>query len=380
MAAPVPKIFQPTQVGTTNLQHRVVLAPMKRTRADERNVLGELGLEYYKQRTSTPGTLAITEGTFIALHAGGCANVPGIWSDEQIAAWKSVRRYPPSLTFIEVVSLQITNAVHANGSFIYLQLWVLGRVAEGDVLRKAGGYEVVAPSPIALEGCETPRALTVAEIKEYVQLYATAAENAVLKAGFDGVEVLAAGGYLLAQFLQPASNTRTDEYGGSVENRLRFVLEVTDAVVKAVGANKVGIRISPYLKVQGMGMPDPIPTYTKLVTSIRDSYPDFAYLHVLEITDIVGTVTRPSTKFLRDIWGDRPYIANGAYERDTAIEVVEKEGGLVAFGRYFISNPDLPRRLKENIELALNDPKTWWAQGAEGYTDYPFAMEVKPGV
>ncbi|KAH9062618.1 hypothetical protein EDB83DRAFT_2552082 [Lactarius deliciosus] len=373
MAALVPKPFQPIQVGTTNLQHRVVLAPMKRTRADERHVLGELGLEYYKQRTSTPGTLAITEGTCIALHACGCANVPGIWSDEQIAAWRL-----------------ITDAVHANGSFIYLQLWVLGRAADGDVLRKAGGYEVVAPSAIALEGHETPRALTVAEIKEYVRLYATAAENAVLKAGFDGVEIQTTGGYFLDQFIQPVSNTRTDEYGGSVENRLRIVLEIMEAVVKAVGANKVGLRISPYLKIQGMGMPDPIPTYTKLVTSIRDSYPDFAYLHVIEITDLVGTVTRPPTKFLRDIWGSRTYITNGGYERDTAIEVVEKEGGLVSFGRYFISNvgvapltrrsPDLPRRLKENIELALDDPKTWWAQGAEGYTDYPFATEVKPGV
>ncbi|KAH9036292.1 FMN-linked oxidoreductase [Lactarius hengduanensis] len=279
MASPVPKLFQSIQVGTANLQHRVVLAPMKRARADGRNVLGELGLEYYKQRTSTPGTLVISEGTFLALHAGGAAN--------------------------------ITDTVHANGSSIYLQLWVLGRVAEGDVLRKAGGYEVVAPSAIALEGHETPRPLTVAEIKEYVQLYASAAENAVLKAGFDGVEVQVTSGYLLDQFLQPVTNTRTDEYGGSLENHLRFVLEVTDTVVKAVGANKVGLRISPYLTIQGMGVPDPIPTYTKLVTSIRDSYPDFAYLHVIKITHIVGPVTRPSTKFLRDIWGDRPYIANG---------------------------------------------------------------------
>ncbi|KAH8982224.1 FMN-linked oxidoreductase [Lactarius akahatsu] len=338
MATPVPKLFQSIQVGTTNLQHRVVLAPMKRARADERHVLGELGLEYYKQRTSTSGTLAISEGTCIVLHACGCTNVPGIWSDEQIAAWKL-----------------ITDAVHANGSFIYLQLWVLGRAAEGDVLRKAGGYEVIALSAIALEGRETPRALT---------FYVTAAENAVLKAGFDGVEIQTTGGYFLDQFIQPVTNTRTDEYGGSLENRLRFVLEITDAMVKAIGANKVGIRISPYLKIQGMGMPDPIPTYTKLVASTRDSYHDLA----------------PSTKFLRDIWGNRPYITNGSYERDTAIEVVEKEGGLVSFGRYFISNPDLPRRLKENIELALDDPKTWWAQGAEGYTDYPFATEVKPEV
>ncbi|KAI9432671.1 FMN-linked oxidoreductase [Lactarius indigo] len=363
MAAPVPKLFQPIQVGTANLQHRVVFAPMKRSRADDRYVHGALGLEYYKQRTSTPGTLVITEGTFIALHAGGFTNIPGIWSDEQIAGWKA-----------------ITDAVHANGSFIYLQLWVLGRIANADVLRKAGGYEVVAPSAIPLEGHDMPRPLTVAEIKEYVKLYATAAENAVLKAGFDGVEIQSVGGYLPDQFIQTVTNTRTDEYGGSIENRLRFILEVTDAVVKAVGANKVGIRIGPHLMEHGMGKPDPIPAYAELVKRIRDSYPDFAYLHVVELTNIIitssGTMTRPSTKFLRDIWGDRPYIANGNYDRETAIEVVEKEGGLVSFGRYFISNPDLPRRLKENIELAQDDPKTWWTQGAEGYIDYPFATEV----
>ena len=141
--------------------------------------------------------------------------------------------------------------MHANGSFIFLQLWALGRVAEGDVLRKAGNYSVVGPSAIATEGHETPRALTVEEIKEYVKLYATAAENAVLKAGFDGVEIHSASGYLPDQFLQTTSNQRIDEYGGSVENRLRFVLEVTDAMVKAVGANRVGIRLSPFLTMNG---------------------------------------------------------------------------------------------------------------------------------
>ncbi|KAI9432674.1 hypothetical protein H4582DRAFT_2061507 [Lactarius indigo] len=366
MAAPVPKLFQPIQVGNLNLQHRVVMAAVKRARADDRYVPGALGLEYYKQRTSTPGTLAITEGTFIALHAGGAANVPGIWNDEQIAGWKA-----------------ITDAVHANGSFIYVQLWALGRAAEGDVLRKAGGFEVVAPSAIPLEGHETPRPLTIPEIKEYVQLYATAAENAVLKAGFDGVEVIAAGGFLPDQFLQTITNTRTDEYGGSIENRLRFVLEVTDAVVKVVGEKRVGFRVGPYLTLQGMGMPDPIPTYTELVTRVRDTYPDLAYLHVIEITNMVRTFgqteTKQPTKFLRDIWGKRPYIANGSYERDTAIEAVEKEGGLVSFGRYFISNVGVnylipsQRTLIENIVLALGDPKTWGTHGAEGYIDYPFA-------
>ena len=140
---------------------------------------------------------------------------------------------------------------HANGSFIYLQLWVLGRVAEGDVLRKSGDFSVVGPSAIALEGHETPRALTVEEIKEYVRLHATAAENAVMKAEFDGVEIHAANGYLPDQFLQTNANARTDEYGGAVENRVRFVLEVTDAVVRAVGANRVGIRLSPFLTMLG---------------------------------------------------------------------------------------------------------------------------------
>jgi NADPH2 dehydrogenase len=141
--------------------------------------------------------------------------------------------------------------VHANGSYIFAQLGALGRVAEGDVLRKAGNYSVVGPSAAAMEGYETPQPLTIEEIKEYVKMFAAAAENAVLKAGFDGVEIHAASGFLLDQFLQPASNQRTDEYGGSVENRLRFVLEVIDAVVKAVGANRVGIRISPYSTMNG---------------------------------------------------------------------------------------------------------------------------------
>lgn len=143
------------------------------------------------------------------------------------------------------------DAVHANGSHIFAQLWALGRAAEGEVLRKAGNYSVVGPSAVAMEGYEMPRALTIEEIKEYIKFYTTAAENAVLKAGFDGVEIHAASGFLLDQFIQPISNQRTDEYGGSVENRLRFVLEVIDAVVKVVGANRVGIRISPYLTMNG---------------------------------------------------------------------------------------------------------------------------------
>lgn len=358
MGSTVQKLFQPVRVGTANLQHRVVLAPMTRCRANAQHVHGELALEYYKQRTTTAGTLAITEATFIAARAGGYDNIPGIWSDEQIAAWK-----------------KITDAVHENKSYIYLQLWSLGRVAYPAILEKEGGYPLVAPSAIPMKGHETPRALTVEEIKEYVQLHATAAENAVLKAGFDGVEIHAANGYLPDQFLQTNTNTRTDEYGGSIENRTRFVLEIADAVVKAVGAERTGIRLSPWSTYQGMRMSDPIPTFAEVVTRIRDKHPNFAYIHVLDPP--ASEQSGASNEVLREIWGERAYIANTDFERTTAIETVEKKGGLISFARHFLANPDLPLRLKENIELASPKRDTFYTQGTEGYTDYAFAAEVK---
>ncbi len=280
-ASSIPKLFQPIRVGTANLQHRVVMAPMARFRADAQHVHGPLALEYYKQRTSVPGTLAITEGTIIAAQAGGYMKVPGIWSEEQISGWSKVRSSSLSLStspigraqFLNGINhralllvWQIVDAVHRNGSFIFLQLMALGRTASPDVLRE-GGYPLVAPSPIPLPATKSkkntsrpssspppppvPRALTVEEIEKYVQLYATAARNAVLGAGFDGVEIHAANGYLPDQFLQSNSNQRSDSYGGSVQNRLRFALEVTEAIVSAVGANKVGIRLSPWTTYQG---------------------------------------------------------------------------------------------------------------------------------
>jgi len=216
-----------------------------------------------------------------------------------------------------------------------------------------------------------------------VQLFGVAAQNAVHKAGFDGVEIHAANGYLPDQFLQTNTNERTDEYGGpEVHNRVRFALEVTDAVVNAVGADRVGIRISPWSTYQGMRMPDPVPTFTELVTRIRDNYPDFAYLHVIESIDATksssDTAGGESNQFLRDIWGDRVYITNSGYNRDTAIEAVERSGGLISFARQFISNPDLPRRLKENLQLTPYDHTTFYGHGPEGYIDYPFP-EVSAG-
>ncbi|KAH8996169.1 putative NADPH2 dehydrogenase chain OYE2 [Lactarius hatsudake] len=372
MSSSVSALFQPLRVGTTNLQHRVVMAPLTRLRANKDHVHGELAKTYYAQRSSVPGTLIISEATFIAPQAAGYANVPGIWNSAQISGWKS-----------------ITDAVHANGSYIFLQLWVLGRTADPAILRQEGGFDVVAPSPIPLSGHSgeggpvAPRALTTTEIKEYAQLYSKAASNAV-EAGFDGVEVHAANGYLLDQFLQTVSNERTDEYGGSVDNRVRFPLEAINAVVEAIGAERTAVRISPWSKFQDMGMKDPLPTFTTFIERIRDAHPDLAYIHVVEprVDGIIdGDVTdenrAQSNEALRKIWGDRPYIAAGGMDGAAAINTVEKYGGLVAFGRHFIANPDLPLRLKEGHSLTPYNRDTFYTtEAAAGYIDYPFSKNV----
>jgi len=360
----VSSLFQPLRVGTIDLQHRIVMDPLTRFRANKDHVHGELAKTYYTQRSGVPGTLIITEATFIAPQAAGYPNVPGIWNDAQIAAWKA-----------------ITDAVHANGSYIFLQLWALGRSADPAVLRKEGGFDLVAPSPISLNGSSNvPRELTVAEIKEYVQLYSKAAGNAI-KAGFDGVEIHAANGYLLDQFLQTVSNERTDEYGGSVDNRVRFPLEVIKAVVEAVGAERTAIRISPWSPFQGMGMKDPLPTFTRFIERIRDVHPDLAYIHAVEARvngdsdlAVMNENRAHSTEALRKIWGNRPFITAGGMDRAKAIDTVEEYGGLVAFGRHFLANPDLPLRLKEGLSLARYNRDTFYTpEAAAGYIDYPFA-------
>ncbi|KAI9439125.1 hypothetical protein H4582DRAFT_117949 [Lactarius indigo] len=365
-------LFQPIRVGNVDLQHRVVMAPLTRLRANKDHVHGELAKTYYAQRSSVPGTLIISEATFIAPQAAGYANVPGIWNDAQIAGWKKT-----------------TDAVHANGSYIFLQLWALGRTADPAILRQEGGFDVVAPSPISLSGDGervVPREITTTEIKEYAQLYSKAAINAI-EAGFDGVEVHAANGYILDQFLQTVSNERTDEYGGSVENRVRFPLEVISAVVEAIGAEKTAVRISPWSKFQGMGMKDPLPTFTTFIERIRDAHSNFAYIHVVEprvdgISDeaVTDENRAQSNEVLRKTWGNRPYIAAGGMDGATAVDTVEKYGGLVAFGRHFIANPDLPLRLKEGLSLTRYNRDTFYASGATeaaaGYIDYPFANNV----
>jgi NADPH2 dehydrogenase len=356
------KLFQPTRVGELTLAHRVVLCPLTRMRANKEHVHGSLGIEYYTQRSSVPGSLLITEGTFPAPQAGGHPHAPGLTSDAQIAAWK-----------------KIVDAVHANGSFIYVQLWALGRAADPqDLIDSDPSFKVVAPSPIPLTGRnDIPHELTIPEIKQFVEFYRKSALDGVNKAGFDGVELHMANGYLPDQFLQDHTNHRTDEYGGSVENRVRFSLEVVDAVVKAIGQEKTGVRISPWSTFQDMRMKDPEPTFAHLVTRFRDEYPNLAYLHAVEPRVNGYSDVEPETEsndFIREIWLPKPLISAGGFTAETAAEYSNRTGELIAFGRLYISNPDLPLRLKSNLPLTKPDRTTFYAaESPKGYIDYPFA-------
>ncbi|KAK1217981.1 hypothetical protein PQX77_019350 [Marasmius sp. AFHP31] len=378
--ATTPKLFTPIQNGFMHLRHRVVHAPTSRYRADTDSVpLMPIVGEYYEQRARVPGTLLISEGTLISREAGGAPNVPGIWDDRQVAAWK-----------------EVANRVHKNNSYVFLQIYALGRAANPDILDSSGlPYVSASDIPLPLSSIQShthpdrlpvvrrPSALTARGMEIYVQQCARAAVNVVQKAGMDGVEIHAAGGYLIDQFLQDTSNNRTDEYGGSVENRARFPLRVVEAVVQEIGEERTGVRISPWSKYQGMGMNDPRPTFAYFVNELKYRFPRLAYLHVQEARadgwDTVANVPEGfENDFIREIWGDGVLISSGGYERELAIEVAETKGDVVAFGRQFIANPDLPFRLMHNLPLAKGDRGKYYTCGstdASGYTDYPFSKE-----
>ncbi|KDQ13240.1 hypothetical protein BOTBODRAFT_66957 [Botryobasidium botryosum FD-172 SS1] len=356
MTTTLPKLFRPLRVGTIDLQHRVVMAPLTRFRADSEHVHSQIGIEYYSQRASTPGTLLITEGTFISAEGGGYPNVPGIYTDEQIAAWK-----------------KITDAVHARGSYIYLQIAAAGRTGKPDVLSE-DGFDLVSASAIPIPDEPVPRALSTEEIKKFIGQFAQAAHNAVFLAGFDGVEIHAAHGHLVDQFTQDVSNKRTDEYGGSIENRARFALEVIKAVTGAVGATRTGIKFSPWNKTSGMGMKDPIPTFKHLVESIREKHPKLAYLHFVE--PLPGAGVEESNEFARKLWHPRPFFSAGSHDAQSGLKAAEERDVAVVFGKWFISNPDLPLRLKHGVPLTPFDATTFYVPGptnSQGYIDYPFA-------
>ncbi|KAF3765204.1 NADPH dehydrogenase [Cryphonectria parasitica EP155] len=344
------------------------MAPLTRLRANKDHVpIQPIVSEYYAQRSSVPGTLLISEATLIAPQAGGYSNVPGVWSDAQVESWRKV-----------------ADAVHAKKGVIYMQLWALGRAGKPATLQGelGEGARIVSASDIALEGGATPSPLTEDEIWQYVGWYAQAAKNAVA-AGFDGVEIHGANGYLVDQFLQDVSNKRTDRWGGSVENRARFALETTKAVAAAIGGDRTAIRLSPYSSFQDMGMADPVPQFSYLVRELKQF--GLAYIHLVESRfQGIDTAEVESTKklnFLVDIWDNQsPVLLAGGFTAASAHTAVDEEfpnnNVMVVFGRYFISNPDLVFKVDKEIPFTAYNRDTFYLpEKPEGYTDYPFSNE-----
>ncbi|KAF6218169.1 hypothetical protein HO133_006128 [Letharia lupina] len=360
-----PSLFDPIHIGSIPLSHRVAMAPLTRYRANDAHVHTSLATEYYGQRASVSGTLLITEATFISPRASGYANVPGIYNKDQIAAWKNV-----------------TDAVHKEGSYIFCQLWALGRTAKPEIVRKEAGEKWFASSSsVPMEaGTEEPRALDEEDIRGLVGDYVQAAKNAI-EAGFDGVEIHGANGYLIDQFIQDVVNKRTDAWGGSVEKRSRFALEVAKAVVEAVGSEKVGIRLSPFSTFQGMKMAHPVPQFSHLVEGLKEL--KLGYLHLVEsrISGNADVETTERVEPLLKIWGKTsPVLLAGGFQPDSAKRAVEKEYTgqdiMIVFGRHFISNPDLPFRIEKGIELTKYDRDTFYkTESPDGYVDYPFSKE-----
>lgn len=300
-------------------------------------------------------------GTFISAQQGGYANVPGIYNEAQIKIWRKV-----------------TDAVHAKGSYIFCQLWALGRTANKDVA-KAEGITITSSSnvPISSEH-EVPVPLTVEKINSTIQDYVKAAQNAI-EAGFDGVELHGANGYLIDQFLQDKCNQRTDRYGGSIENRSRFGVEVIQAVADAIGANRTAIRLSPWSTFNSMRMDEPIPQFSDIIRKL--DMVGLAYLHLVESRIAGNTDVEVSDKlqFAYDIWTG-PFLIAGGFRPDSARQLVDEEQKskniVVMFGRYFISTPDLPFRVKSNIELNHYDRSTFYTpKHPHGYIDYNFSAE-----
>lgn len=361
------KLFTSLKVGRMELSHRIAMAPMTRFRADDAHVPLPMVKDYYAQRAAVPGTLIVTEATFIADCAGGYDNVPGIYTESQIAAWRTV-----------------TDAVHAKGSYIYLQLGALGRAASPEVLQRSN-HKCVSSSatPMSSDG-PVPSELSETEILEYISLFAQAAKNA-MAAGFDGVEIHAANGYLVDQFTQDTCNRRTDRWGGSVENRARFALEVTRAVAAAIGADRTAIRLSPFSTFQGMRMADPIPQFTYLAQQLAEL--KLAYLHLVEPrvagnVDVEANATDQLDFLLEAYAHASPVVIAGGYKPDSAKYAVDVRykayDVVIAFGRQFTSNPDLPFRVKNGIDLRPYERESFYLpKSPKGFADYDFSDEFK---
>lgn len=355
-------LFTPYTLGHLTLSNRVVLAPLTRNRAGQGFVPSEFAATYYSQRASAG--LLISEASQISRQGQGYQDTPGIYTPAQIDGWRKV-----------------TGAVHAKGGRIFLQLWHVGRVSHVDL--QENGAAPVAPSALRpatkvfvnnrFEDVSEPRALDIDELPGIVNDFRQAAANAIA-AGFDGVEIHGANGYLLDQFLKGGANVRTDAYGGSIENRARLLLEVTSAIVEEIGAERTGLRISPVSPANGVSSSAPQAQFDYLVDQLNAL--DIVYLHVVE-----GATGGPRDVAPFDFGSLRQrfrntYIANNGYDLDLATaRLVEDQADLIAFGRPFIGNPDLVERLKTGSPLSAFNPATLYGGGAAGYIDYPTLAE-----
>lgn len=343
-------LMSPLMAGSLRLKNRVVMAPLTRCRAGTGRVPTSLMVEYYRQRASAG--MIITEATSISPGGVGYPNTPGIWSAAQVEGWRA-----------------ITDAVHAAGGLIVSQLWHVGRISDPIYLE---GALPVAPSAIAAEGYVSlvrprksyvvPRALELTEIPVIIEEYRRGAENAKL-AGFDGVELHGANGYLLDQFLQDGSNKRADRYGGAVENRARLLLEATEAAIAVWGADRVGVHLAPRGDAHSMGDSNPRATFGYVAAELGRRRIAFICAREHEGPDSIGGE-------LKRAFGG-VFIANEGFTGQSAeAAIAEERADAVAFGKSFIANPDLPRRFRDNLPLNEPDPSTFYADGPGGYTDY----------
>lgn len=356
------KLLEPTKLGNLSLKNKMVMAAMTRSRADINGIVSDLTVAYYTQRASAG--LLLTEGINISPDALGSPFTPGLFTKEQTAAWKKV-----------------TQAVHEADGKIIAQLWHTGRV--GHSVDKNGKLPV-APSAIAIEGIqhftsqgmrdfETPRTMTIDEIKQTIKDYGNAARNA-MEAGFDGVELHGANGYLPHQFLAESANQRTDQYGGSIENKSRFFLEVMQELIKAVGRERVGVKISPLNPYNGIALDNPVATFTYLIEELNKL--DIAFIELSKRNQFFPLLPHYPKEEEIELFGKLSksvIIANSEYGRETAEAEIEKGiAELVSFGAIFLANPDLPLRFQLNAPLNTPDRNTFFAGGEKGYTDYPF--------
>lgn len=361
------KLFDTVKLAGHTLKNRIVMPPMTRSRSSQPgDIANELMADYYAQRASAG--LIISEGTQISALGKGYAWTPGIYSADQIAGWKKV-----------------TDKVHQAGGIMFAQLWHVGRVSHPS---NTGGEQPIAPSAIAAKDVKVfiddddkpdfvataqPRAMSHDDIKHVINEYRQAARNAV-DAGFDGIELHAANGYLINQFIDSESNQRTDEYGGSLENRLRFLQQVTQAVCDEIGAERVGVRLAPLTTLNGTVDDNPFETYIGAAKVLNEL--NVAYLHIAEADwDDAPLMEQSFKQALRENYAGLMIYA-GKYTGEKAEQALAAGwADLIGFGRPFVANPDLPARIEQGIELTQHDPDTLFGGGAKGYTDYPLATQ-----